>query len=115
VRPALARLQCRYPLYALSNGNADLALCGIAHYFSGHLTARAAGVAKPNKRIFTDLAARAGVAPAEVLHVGDDPLMDVDGARRAGMQAVWLNRDGRDWPANLEMPTATIKSLAELS
>ena len=115
VRPALAQLRRRYPLYALSNGNADLALCGIADLFSGHLTARAAGVAKPDPRIFAKLAAQAGVAPAEVLHVGDDPLLDVDGARRAGMQAAWLNRDGRSWPAHLGAPALTITSLAELS
>ena len=36
---------------------------------------------------------------AQMLHIGDDPLTDVVGATRAGMQAVWLNRDAREWPA----------------
>ncbi|HUY83353.1 MAG TPA: HAD family hydrolase, partial [Steroidobacteraceae bacterium] len=62
VRPALARLAVRGPLYALSNGNADLALCGIAAYFAGHVSARSVGAAKPDRRMFAALAERAGVA-----------------------------------------------------
>ena len=114
VRPALARLARARPLYALSNGNADLGLCGVAAYFTGHLSARAVGAAKPDPRIFTALAARAGVEPAEILHVGDDPLADVEGARRAGMQAIWINRDARTWPADLAPPDRVIADLHEI-
>ena len=113
VRASLARLAI-YRLFALSNGNADLQLCGIADYFAGHVTARAVGVAKPDKRIFETLAERAGVDPAAVLHIGDDPLADVDGARRAGLQAVWINREERAWPADLEPPARTVASLLEI-
>ena len=111
VRPALARLARTRPLFALSNGNADLGLCGIAEYFSGHVSARGVGAAKPDQRIFAALAANAGVPAAEILHVGDDPYADVEGARRAGMQAVWLNRDSRPWPPELEPPPRTVVSL----
>ncbi len=115
VRPALTRLQSRHRLYALSNGNADLERCGISDLFAGHVTARAAGAAKPDARIFARLAALAGVDAAEVLHVGDDPLADVVGAMQAGMQAVWLNRDSRAWPRELaSRPPRTITTLAEL-
>jgi putative hydrolase of the HAD superfamily len=114
VHPALARLCKRHRLFALSNGNADLARCGIAHFFDGHITACDAGAAKPDARMFAALAARAGVGPAEVLHVGDDPLADVVGARAAGMQAVWLNRSAREWPSQWEPPDRTVKSLDEL-
>ncbi len=48
----------------------------------------------------------AGVEAAQVLHIGDDPLADVIGATRAGMQAVWLNRDGREWPQCIRRATA---------
>ena len=114
VRPALARLRRRRPLYALSNGNANLERCGIAVFFAGHVHAQAVGAAKPDPRMFAALAARAGVASAEILHVGDDPYADVDGARRAGAQAVWINRDGRSWPAELAPPARTITSLEEI-
>jgi putative hydrolase of the HAD superfamily len=88
--------------------------CGVADLFAGHVTARAAGCAKPDPRIFAHLADMAGVEPRQVLHIGDDPLADVVGATRAGMQAVWINRDGRDWPAAYAVPARTITTLAEI-
>ena len=47
VRPALAGLARDYRLFALSNGNADLELCGIGQYFETGLAAREAGMLKP--------------------------------------------------------------------
>jgi len=114
VRPALTRLRAKYRLFALSNGNADLARCGVADLFDGHVSAAAAGAAKPDARIFEHLLHAAAVEPAEVLHVGDDPLADVVGATQAGMQAVWLNRDARAWPAQFARPLYTVTSLAEI-
>jgi FMN hydrolase / 5-amino-6-(5-phospho-D-ribitylamino)uracil phosphatase len=114
VRPALIRLRARYRLFALSNGNADLARCGIGDLFAGHITASAAGAAKPDARIFAQLLQLAGVEASQVLHIGDDPLADVVGATRAGMQAVWLNRDAREWPKAFAAPARTIASLAEI-
>lgn len=114
VRPALSRLSARYRLFAISNGNADLHRCGIADAFAGHVTAIAAGAAKPDARIFAALLEMAGVEAAQVLHIGDDPLADVIGATRAGMQAVWLNRDGREWPAAFAAPPRTVSTLAEI-
>lgn len=114
VLPALTRLRSKYRLIALSNGNADLERCGIANLFDGHVTASAAGAAKPDARIFAHLLRTAGVPPGEVLHVGDDPLADVVGAAQAGMQAVWLNRDARTWPAQLTPPARTIATLADI-
>lgn len=95
--PALARLAARYPLVALSNGNADVHRVGIGHLFHAAVSARAFGVAKPDPRIFHAAAGAAQVAPHAVLHVGDDPLMDVVGAVSAGMQSVWVNRAGHAW------------------
>jgi HAD superfamily hydrolase (TIGR01549 family) len=114
VRPSLLRLRSRYRLFAVSNGNADLQRCGIADLFAGHVTARAAGAAKPDARIFAALLELAGVEAREVLHIGDDPVADVVGATQAGMQAVWLNRDAREWPSGLPPPPRTITTLAQI-
>jgi len=115
VRPALTRLRSRYRLFAVSNGNADLARCGIADLFDGHITAGAAGAAKPDARIFAALVQKAQVDASQVLHIGDDPLADVVGATRAGMQAIWLNREARRWPESVAPPSRTISTLAEIS
>ena len=114
VRPALRRLRSRYRLFALSNGNADLKRCGIDELFDGHVTAEHAGAAKPDARIFSHLLRAAGVEPAEVLHIGDDPLADVVGASQAGMQSVWLNRDAKAWPQQFAAPLRTVSTLAEI-
>jgi len=115
VESSLKRLSARYRLYAISNGNADLKRCGIAHWFEGHITAISAGAAKPDIRIFTRLLDVARVMAEQVLHIGDDPHLDVIGATQAGMQAAWLNRDAKTWPAQLPPPPRTILSLEEIN
>ena len=115
VLPALERLSTKYRLFALSNGNADLGRCGIAHWFEGHITAAAAGAGKPDPRIFEQLVRQAGVPATGVLHIGDDPLADVVGATRAGMQSVWLNREARAWPSEFPQPPRTVTTLADIT
>ena len=95
--PALERIARRYPVAAVSNGNADLERIGIAHLFRFSHSAADAGVGKPDSAIFLSAVARLGVRPAEVLHVGDDPDLDVLGAQRAGLAAAWINRRSAVW------------------
>lgn len=90
---ALQRLSERFPLMALTNGNADLDRIGLAPFFRGSVTARSLGVAKPDSRIFHHACEQLGCAPAQVLHIGDDFALDVAGAVNAGLQAVWLRRE----------------------
>lgn len=104
---ALAALAARLPLVSISNGNADLARIGLGHHFRATITAREAGCAKPDRRIFDSACARLGIAARHVLHVGDDPALDVAGARAAGLRTAWLNRHGAAWshgaPPDLEL------------
>ena len=98
VLEALQRLSTRYRLVSLSNGNADLARIGIERYFAGIMNARIAGVAKPDARIFRAACARLDASPDAVLHVGDDPDLDVRGALNAGVKSAWMNRSAKLWP-----------------
>lgn len=115
VLPALEQLHTRFRLFAVSNGNADLAAIGLARYFEGALAAREAGVLKPDPRIFQLLLARAGLGASRAMHVGDDAVADVGGARRAGLTPVWVNRRGQDWPAAPSPPPLTVRALTELA
>lgn len=114
VRPTLQRLAKEYRLFAISNGNADLAVIGLAEYFEASLTAREAGMLKPDPRIFGILLARAGLRANETAHVGDDADADVEGARRAGVIPVWLNRDAAAWPLPTPAPEHVVAGLDEL-
>lgn len=102
--PALQHLAARFPLVALSNGNADVHRVGLGAHFHASVSAREQGCSKPDPRIFRAAADRAGVPPEAVLHIGDDPGHDVLGALGVGMQAVWLNREGREWPHESDQP-----------
>lgn len=115
VVPSLERLRRRYRIMSLSNGNADLGVIGLAQYFEHSIAAREAGAAKPDRLIFEVLLERAGLAPRQVVYAGDDPHADVEGARAAGMHAVWVDRDGRAWPAGLAPPPQRVRDLAELA
>ncbi|WP_339380073.1 HAD-IA family hydrolase [Aromatoleum evansii] len=111
--PAVEFLAARYPLVSITNGNADLARVGLAPYFVAGIAALKVGVSKPDVRIFQVAAEAVGVQPHEVLHVGDDMVMDVLGARSAGMQAVWVNRGQAAWP-HPEQPHLEVTDLSGL-
>ncbi len=78
------------------------------------LASDAIGARKPEREAFA-LLARALDAPADrIAYVGDDPAVDVAGAARAGMTAVWLDADGAAYPHGLAPAAARIGTLAEL-
>ena len=110
---ALEFLAARFPVVALSNGNADIQTIGIAPYFHASISAQEFGVAKPDARIFHAAARAANVCAAQVLHIGDDPELDVLGAINAGMQTVWLNRPGNGWKHD-DKPHLTVATLTQL-
>lgn len=112
--PALERLSARYPLVALSNGNADVHRVGIGAHFTAAISAREFGVGKPDPRIFHAAAQAAGVAPGEVLHIGDDAHLDGVGALNAGMQLAWVNRHGHPWDHAPLQPHITLSDLRVL-
>jgi putative hydrolase of the HAD superfamily len=114
VRPVLESLAGRYTLVAVTNGNAKLERIGIDHLFHEVVSARSAGAAKPARPIFDAAVSAGGAAAHETLHVGDHPEFDVEGARAAGLRAVWLNRNGHPWPGGLAPPERTIADLREL-
>lgn len=111
--PALVRLAAQYPIVAVSNGNADIHRVGIGQHFAANMSAHIFGVGKPDVRIFHAAAQAVGVEPQAVLHVGDDPALDVLGGLNAGMQTVWVNRDGQTWQ-HAERPHASVSDLTEL-
>ncbi len=108
---ALARLAARVPLYALTNGNACVWRVGLGRHFRAAVDAAAAGAAKPERRIFDHLLEVAAEPAGAVLHVGDDAVADVEGARAAGLRTAWMNRTGAAWPERLAPPDYEIADL----
>lgn len=115
VAPALERLARRYPLLALSNGNADIRRTTAAPWFRGAISAREFGIGKPDARIFHEACRRLDCRPAEVLHVGDDLALDALAARAAGMQAMWLRREAAEAAPPDAAGLATVACLETLA
>jgi len=78
------------------------------------VTSESVKVYKPHPLIFETAAARLGVPPHDVLHVGDSDVDDVQGAKAAGLQAAWINRDRRPRRADVPAPDFEITTLTEL-
>ena len=112
VLPGLLRLKGRVRIGSVTNGNADLQTIGLARHFDASVAAPGFGVAKPDPRIFLEACNLLGVAPQEAVYVGDDLLLDVHGAQRAGLRAVWMNRVGKrnELPEQVR-PDAEVSSL----
>jgi putative hydrolase of the HAD superfamily len=114
VLPALQVLSQRFPIIALTNGNANLETIGVRQLFAGVVTAEEAGAAKPSPAIFECAMQRSGLSAAEILHVGDHPDIDVVGAGDAGLTTAWMNRRGSAWPRHLRPPDAIVTTMHEL-
>jgi len=79
-----------------------LSQAGLRRYFEVVVTSQAAGIEKPDPRIFGVALDTMGVSAREALFVGDIYEIDVLGARAAGLMGVLIDRGGasseRDCP-----------------
>jgi 2-haloalkanoic acid dehalogenase type II len=113
VLPALAELARDYYLVSVTNGNADVHRTPVGIHIRQAFTAAEVGAAKPAPDVFHAALRVAGVGPADALHLGDDPALDIAAARALGMRTVWMNRYGMQWPAELPAPDGMVTNLHE--
>jgi putative hydrolase of the HAD superfamily len=110
----LARLRERYTLVSVTNGNSQIEHTPLHASFDHSLTAAQVGAAKPHPAIFHVASRSSGVPLEAFLHVGDDPLRDVQAARDLGLPAVWVNRGRAEWPDTLPPPELEVSDISEL-
>jgi FMN hydrolase / 5-amino-6-(5-phospho-D-ribitylamino)uracil phosphatase len=114
VFPVLDQLKPHYRLGSISNGNASAGLTPLNEYFDYFINAADIMARKPDIRIYRHFCSQLKISPDECLYVGDDPVYDVIGAREAGMQTVWVNREAMQWPEELQPAEAEISDLNQL-
>jgi HAD superfamily hydrolase (TIGR01509 family) len=86
---------------------------GMHGLFDSILTSARAGYYKSRPEIYLQAAHELGVAPEDVIHIGDSPRFDVAGAAAAGMRTVWLDL-GHERPDAVQ-PDLTITSFDGLA
>jgi 2-haloalkanoic acid dehalogenase type II len=113
----LESLRSRYRLAVLSDADNDFLEASIRRNGLALETVIASEemcVYKPHVRMFREVCSRIGIEPSQAVYVGDSPWADIEGARHAGMRAVWVNRHGASWPDEFDPPEAVVTCLAEL-
>jgi putative hydrolase of the HAD superfamily len=119
VRPALEELAGRgVKLGVVSNFEPwledVLALQGIDHLFAAVAISGKLGVAKPDPAIFRWAVQEAGADPAATVHVGDQPVNDVDAARAVGLTPVLIDRFARHPEPNGTHRVESLQGFVEL-
>ena len=99
VIPVLEELRKRHLILGIvSNWDSRLfSICesiGVKKYFDFILASAVVGSAKPDQGIFKEALKKANVAPSETIHVGDSVDNDFFGAKRVGIHAVLISRNG---------------------
>ncbi len=108
-----------FRLATLSNGAAAVADRllsdgNVRECFERLLSVEDAEAWKPSPKAYHYAASALEVPVEELLMVAVHP-WDVDGALRAGLQAVWVNRFGASYPAIFSDPTYTVTSIEDIA
>lgn len=88
-----------------------LAKFEIEDAFRDIVTSASAGFYKSRPELYWHAAAAIGADPRRTVHIGDSYRYDVEGANRAGMATVWLNREGEPAPESDVVPNLTLSTL----
>ena len=114
----LTALGKKWPLVAITNGNAQPELFGLGDYFQFVLRAGPHGRSKPFNDMYHLAGEKLDLPLGEILHVGDDLTTDVAGAIRCGMQACWIKPERADLMQTADsrlLPHIEISRLASLT
>lgn len=99
-REAYEALARRLPVGVMTNGFAEVqaqkldAFPVLRERADAIVVCEEVGALKPDPAVFAHATAEAGVAPGEVLYVGDSFRSDVEGGRNAGWRVAWYARNG---------------------
>ena len=98
-----------YPLTIVSNGFVEsqylkFRKSGLEPYFTHIVLSEEVGAQKPNPRIYEEALRINNITADEALMIGDSYTSDVEGARAAGIDQMWLRRTDEPLP---EGQTAT--------
>ncbi len=117
VPAALARLQKKFKLVVLSNGDPDMLETAKRYHkvpFDRVISVSEANSFKPHVATYTKAAELIGVEMDEVLFVANHAF-DCIGAKAAGMRTAFIDRRSRPFGVNRYQPDILVPSMADLA
>lgn len=102
-----------YIIGALSNGNADVTKVGLGDLFDFQFNADQVGSEKPAPEMFQQMLDRTGLHPHQVIHIGDNPIADIQGAQNMNLWTIWVNLKGEQWTQE-QPPTKEVHCLSQI-
>ncbi len=119
-RSVLARARERGRVAVISNFDDTataydiLARHGIRPALDAVVVSEAIGLRKPHPALVRIALSELGVAPADAVMIGDHPLEDVGAAHAAGVDAVWIDLEGKGVLDGRPRPRWVVRSLPEV-
>ena len=110
----LKTLSKRYPVYALTNGNADASRTGISPYLKGAISSALVGASKPDPSMFHAALNQAGTSAQYCVHIGDHLHDDIRGADAVGMHSIWVNLQQSERADSDPSPTREVNQLSDI-
>ena len=101
------------PIYIVSNIDTDDINRAIEYHElkpAGVFTSEDARAYKPRKKLFKLALDKTGLAPEEVIHIGDSISSDVKGASALGIKTLWLNRFGKEIPEGVKSISSLLQA-----
>ena len=108
---------CPVPIYIVSNiDRADILEAIDFHGLNPQavFTSEDANSYKPRKELFEIALKKTGLSAGEVLHIGDSLSSDIKGANSVGINAIWINRTGKDIPDKVTVVSNLLEVLSYL-
>ena len=110
--------QSPVPIYIVSNIDRGDILKAIKYHGlnpKGVFTSEDARSYKPRRELFEMALEKTGLNPDEVIHIGDSLSSDVAGAGSVGIDAIWVNRAGKEIPKGVKAVSNLLEALKALS
>jgi putative hydrolase of the HAD superfamily len=115
----LKYLSANYQLHIITNGFEEvqypkIAISGMKQYFDKIITSEEAGCKKPEKEIFNYAIQKANTSHGESIMIGDDLEVDIQGAKKAGMDQVFVNYHALEHDEKITFEVSDLISLKNI-
>lgn len=98
---------------SVQSQNSKIDRVGLRSYFDAIVVSDEVQVKKPDPAIFEIALQRLGIEPSAAVYVGDHPVNDILGAKKAGLLPIWL-KGAEPWDEGVEPHDMAVEHLSEI-